>query len=563
MPVTMTRHHPRSHTGNAQMACLGKMEKLIVAMQNPDTGMRTKIQRFRGTPIAHTITGHDIFEWLLQNVSTSEEESFHLGDLIIKYGYIYPLKDPKNLILRVDDSPYRFQTPYFWTSQKWPATELDYAIYLAKKNIRKQGDLFDYEKDIYNLLHTRINHTWDFVVMQAREQLRAAKQRKRSDRIVLDCQEHAYWMVNRPPPGALKIMESGPRRNNIQARIKLDRAYYRREIEYYKNALTRSRVASSVSLEGFVKHCGDHLLHDPIMSGCLPSNPWITSCTMYWTMNADLVTVPTNLRVQRWAFSFHELLHDPLGRQEFRCFLEREFSAENLSFWEACEDVQYGEQSKVEEKVEAIFEQFLAAGASKWVNVDSKTMEKTLDGLQNPHRYVFEDAQMHIYMLMKKDSYPRYLKSQMYKSLLATSTVPQETKKSVFPFTMWHRHPSQMPQSKLHDGKNKAALSGTVSQLCRFSHPLANVGVFTGTNIPDYSNDEPSWSHSGLPSFCPGILPTASSPSSSSMDPKSLALNAAEVSVEAERYLQLEDPSTSEGTEASTELNEFGWNTSC
>ena len=27
-------------------------------------------------------------------------------------------------------------------------------------------------QDSYNLLHKRINHTWDFVVMQAREQLR-------------------------------------------------------------------------------------------------------------------------------------------------------------------------------------------------------------------------------------------------------------------------------------------------------------------------------------------------------------------------------------------------------
>ncbi|XP_072916668.1 regulator of G-protein signaling 11 [Hemitrygon akajei] len=557
----MTIHNTGSHLGSAQMACLAKMETLIVAMQDPDTGIKMRIQRFL-VPIPHSMTGNDIFQWLLQNVSTTEEESFHLGDLIIKYGYIYPLKDAKNLVLRVDDSPYRFQTPYYWTSHKWPATELDYAIFLAKKNIKKQGDLADYEKDNYNRLHTRINHTWDFVVMQAREQLRAAKQRKKSDRIVLDCQEQAYWLVNRPPPGALNIMESGPRRNTIQARIKLkNSAYYKKEIEYYTNALTRSRVKSSISLEGFVRHCEQYLLHDPIMSGCLPGNPWITSGTIYWTMNADLVADPTRLRVERWAFSFQELLKDPLGRQEFRRFLEVEISAENLSFWEACEDVQYGEQSKVEEKVETIFEQFLAAGASKWVNIDSKTMEKTLNGLQMPHRYIFEDAQMHIYMLMKKDSYPRYLKSQMYKNLLETSIVPQESKKSVFPFTKWHRqpnqNPSQTPRPKQSDGKDKAAPSGTVSQLCRFSHPLANLGVFTGTNIPDYSKDEPSWSHSSLPSFCPGT------PSSSSMDPKSLSQNAANVSPEAQRYLQHEDASTSEGQQFTTEMDEFGWSTRC
>ena len=33
-------------------------------------------------------------------------------------------------------------------------------------------------------------------------------------------------------------------------------------------------------------------------------------------------------------------------------------------------------------------------------------------------RYVFEPAQEHIYALMKKDSYPRYLRSEEYKVLL-------------------------------------------------------------------------------------------------------------------------------------------------
>lgn len=28
---------------------------------------------------------------------------------------------------------------------------------------------------------------------------RAAKQRRKGDRIVIDCQEQAYWLVNRPP----------------------------------------------------------------------------------------------------------------------------------------------------------------------------------------------------------------------------------------------------------------------------------------------------------------------------------------------------------------------------
>ncbi|NXX09426.1 RGS11 protein, partial [Larus smithsonianus] len=114
--------------------------------------------------------------------------------------------------------------------------------------------------------------------------------------------------------------------------------------------------------------------------------------------------------------------------------------------------------------------QFLAPGATRWVNIDSKTMERTLEGIKTPHRYVMDDAQMHIYMLMKKvgegrgglgragqgqagamtpllaqDSYPRFLKSELYRNLLAEAIIPPETKKRVFPFMRKQRHSSPSP----------------------------------------------------------------------------------------------------------------------
>lgn len=52
---------------------------------------------------------------------------------------------------------------------------------------------------------------------------------------------------------------------------------------------------------------------------------------------------------------------------------------------------------------------FLAPGAARWVNIDSKTMDKTLEGIRHPHRFVMDDAQMHIYFLMKKVGNPFYI----------------------------------------------------------------------------------------------------------------------------------------------------------
>uniref|UniRef100_A0A8C9FFJ4 RGS domain-containing protein n=1 Tax=Pavo cristatus TaxID=9049 RepID=A0A8C9FFJ4_PAVCR len=222
---------------------------------------------------------------------------------------------------------------------------------------------------------------------------------------------------------------------------------YRREIMYYQQAIMKSRVKSSVSLGGLVKYSEQFLSNDPILSGCLPSNPWITDDPEFWDLNAKLVEIPTRMRVERWAFNFSELIRDPKGRQNFQLFLKKEFSGENLSFWEACEDLKYGDQSKVKEKAEEIYKLFLAPGARRWINIDGTTMGITVKGLKHPHRYVLDAAQTHIYMLMKKDSYGRYLKSPVYKEMLAKAVVPQETvkKSSNFPFGRRHLRSSPSP----------------------------------------------------------------------------------------------------------------------
>ncbi|NXF51730.1 RGS9 protein, partial [Oceanites oceanicus] len=467
-----------------------QIEVLMMEMQNPDTGIKTQTQRVMITNIPHAVAGNDILQWILQRLQITEEEALHLGDLFVKYGYIYPLQEPKNLTLKTDGSLYRFQTPYFWPAQSWPADDTDYAIYLAKKNIKRKGILEEYEKEHYNMLNQKINYKWDFVIMQAKEQYKAGKERKKADRYALDCQERAYWLVNRTPPGMLDVLEYGlDRVTDPNENKKKTMDVYRREIMYYQQAIMKSRVKSSVSLGGLVKYSEQFLSNDPILTGCLPSNPWITDDPEFWDLNAKLVEVPTRMRVERWAFNFSELIRDPKGRQNFQLFLKKEFSGENLSFWEACEDLKYGDQSKVKEKAEEIYKLFLAPGARRWINIDGTTMGITVKGLKHPHRYVLDAAQTHIYMLMKKDSYGRYLKSPIYKEMLAKAVVPQETvKKSTFPFGRRQLRSSPSPvilrQQEEEAKAKEAATTVDITQPCHLASPAPRPAVYAGTGTP-------------------------------------------------------------------------------
>lgn len=60
-------------------------------------------------------------------------------------------------------------------------------------------------------------------------------------------------------------------------------------------------------------------------------------------------------------------------------------------------------------------------------------MERVHQELRTPTRFTFDSAAEHVYtLLLKKDCYPRFIRSEHYKNLLAAGVQPSQKKRFVF-----------------------------------------------------------------------------------------------------------------------------------
>ncbi|XP_076870896.1 LOW QUALITY PROTEIN: regulator of G-protein signaling 4 [Brachyhypopomus gauderio] len=128
---------------------------------------------------------------------------------------------------------------------------------------------------------------------------------------------------------------------------------------------------------------------------------------------------------EKWKTSFHNLIKNEVGRAAFTAFLKSEFSQENIEFWEACEDFKRMSTENMEAKAKEIFEQYVDVDSPKQVNLESATREETRRNLEKCDIGCFDEAQSKIFMLMEKDSYRRFLKSQLFLDL---SQPPRDAK---------------------------------------------------------------------------------------------------------------------------------------
>ncbi|PAA50144.1 hypothetical protein BOX15_Mlig015244g1 [Macrostomum lignano] len=462
-----------------------KLEAMVQAMQHPQTGVTFRAQKAFLTSVPAAVAGSDLIAWVRRYTGAEEPtEANHIASLLAIYGYVYPLSDDYSLAVRDDPSClYRFQSPYYWLSISGRPDNLDYAIHLVKRMIRsKQKPGFeDFEKLALSKLQKLLADRWQFIALQAEEELKLLRERKKNDRMVLEMQEQAYWRVHRPPPGYINSVDHPvPRHFSLtQTQNRLAKQRRRRQ---HKESLVSSQNAHHKSGETIIacyeiSKAFDWFLHTrpaaPGTAGTMAQQPANGSNSAAGTAGAgpavdtsfteadhsggpssdsaaltsgqspwvgdDVAVFQNSLgygesgltpkQVKMWSAYFDFLLRDAAGREYFKQFLTKEFSSENLSFWLAVQDYKFGPNDQLRSRMTQIFDEFLAPGAPSEINIDSKTMTITQKGMQSPNRFSFEEAQEHIYLLMKKDSYQRFLRSDDYKTLLQSAIERHAMKK--------------------------------------------------------------------------------------------------------------------------------------
>ncbi|KAM4557706.1 regulator of G-protein signaling 13-like isoform 1-T1 [Fundulus diaphanus] len=129
--------------------------------------------------------------------------------------------------------------------------------------------------------------------------------------------------------------------------------------------------------------------------------------------------------MSHWSQSLERLLSSKYGMKIFQAFLKSEFSDENLEFWVVCEDYKKIKSSfRMSARAKKIFKCYIQAEAPREINIDHKTREVIRTNIKVPSAVCFDDAQKIVYGLMEKDSYPRFLKSDIYRTLLDSTSEP-------------------------------------------------------------------------------------------------------------------------------------------
>lgn len=121
----------------------------------------------------------------------------------------------------------------------------------------------------------------------------------------------------------------------------------------------------------------------------------------------------------KWENNFDALINDNKGVQLFTEFARKHHAAENIEFWLAVKEFRKKQLQgdRLNEASRKIYRTFVSLQAEKQININDVIRKDIQKNILAPTMTIFNEAQEKIYILMKTDIYPRFLRDDSYLSL--------------------------------------------------------------------------------------------------------------------------------------------------
>ncbi|XP_078489264.1 regulator of G-protein signaling 11-like [Ciona intestinalis] len=451
---------------------IGQVSALIMAMQNeifhikPRKSKKTTINsrqsfRIKSSNESESFTADMLIQWLEDNLDISSyEEASHLATLLCRMGFVYPCKyDWDATITLPTEDPtlqFRFQNPYYWPNETLSASDTDYASHLVSRESGCYNAPLD-EYEMVSMDHTvntctncvdqcwgvgmSFNPKFKSLIISVTKNIlplnhyfyfRLSSQCNPSDKAIKQWQEYAFWRVNRPLTNHNLDSRVRPKDWNVMARG-LNR-YFSSYVQVAVTDETKSTNPRSItaSCTRIIKTCTEWINFDPLWQDEEEfKNPWHSDpAKRMWPEPSNIAGEPYKQEVVSWGLSFEKLIESEIGRVYFQEHLKKEFSEENLLFYLRCAYLHSAPLSEVDGLIKEIFEQYISPSSDTPINIDTQTALKVSKLMKTKRtRHTFDPAVDHIYSLMKKDSYKRFLVSSVYKAAVRNAKHPVGIKK--------------------------------------------------------------------------------------------------------------------------------------
>lgn len=428
---------PVGERSRLQSRRLHMFEALIVAMTDSKSGVEIKKRKKYLTSYPMCSLGNEIVDWLLSHCKLLERfEALQLAKQLLDSGYLIVADISAAATFQDDSSIYSFQNTYFWPTMNWNPSDLDYAAYLLRRSYKVNSEQSLKEMEISRLSQLRITlvKDWDTVTDGVTRHTEYLKEIGKNEKAIFLMREAAFWRLHRPVEvsggiGSVAMEEDNNALDKMHMTDSEHEATLTKEqlIKHLEKRLmtlditySTNRLKISGASKSLLNRCELWRALDPYLNLGIP-NPFTRDYVDY---NAAVRTVPTLSEVKIWCSSFKDLLADPLGFKYFMKFLESEYSAENLKFYEKC--MALDSVSSRDEwigKAKAIFNAFVVSGAPSEINIDAATRQAVSDqfaklkGLELSV-FVFNDAITKVLNLMAKDSFTRFTSSEPIRALL-------------------------------------------------------------------------------------------------------------------------------------------------